>query len=97
MNKGLLKLKDMVQIFIIVAVLIVLAFIVVDGRGRLERSNAMLAQEQANLASELAELDRTQQEHQYINSDAFFERVLRRGGMVSPDQIVFVIEYADRY
>jgi len=93
MNKGLMKLKDMAQIFIIVAVLIVLAFIVVDGRGRLERSNSMLAQEQSNLANELVELDRVQQEHQYINSDAFFERVLRRNGMVGPDQIVYVIVY----
>jgi len=93
-NKGLMKLKDIVQIFLILAVLIVLAFIVMDGRSRLERSNTVLAQEQANLASELVELDRTQQELQYINSDAFFERILRRNlGMVRPDEIVYVIVY----
>jgi len=93
MNKNIVRLKEYVQILLIVFVLFLLAFIIIDGRTRLDRSATLLAQEQAVLAESEAERERVQDEKQYIHSDAFFERILRRNGMVRPEEIIYIIIY----
>ena len=94
MTEGLNKLKQGIQIILIMAFLIVLALIVSNGRINTAGRSAELAEERAGLAAETAERERVQDEINHMNSDAFFKQILRQQlGMVRLDEIIYIIIY----
>jgi len=79
------------QLVFILCALVALWAVHRHGQTRLAESDAQLADARTEFGALVSERDRVFAEKDYLNSDIFFERVLRRHGMVRPGETLFVI------
>ena len=87
------KIIRRLQLVIILLALAVMFVIYRNGSSRLAESDAQLAASQAEFAALVSERDRVFAEVEYMNTDSFFEQVLRRHGMIRQGETLFVIVY----
>jgi len=91
MNPSVNKIIRRFQLVIILIAIVVMFVVYRNGSSRMAESDAQRITADAELAAIISERNRVFAEMEYMNSDAFFEQVLRRHGRIRPGETLFII------